>query len=251
MFKLEALNIFRDVSNLSVSPELWQDIVKALDQSEFFVLLASPEAAKSKWVNKEIEYWITHKPKGTLLIALVNGQITWDENKADFDWNTTDALPQILSGLYLNEPNYANFKTFKTEKETTLNNIEFQEEIAKLAAPLHKKTVGQLIGIQEKQFRKKIFLRNLIAVSLTGLLIIVTYLALKFKQELTKAEIQLQASRLGVEALESERIDPTLSIEKLIDAFNLSGDSSLYSSAVTIYNRNYIYDRKISKPLKE
>ena len=44
-----ALWIFRDQTGLSVTPGLWSSIQTALDGSEYFVLLASPEAAASRW----------------------------------------------------------------------------------------------------------------------------------------------------------------------------------------------------------
>ena len=50
----QALRIFRDDTGLSVNPALWQSITNALDESEYFVLLASPGAAQSEWVNREI-----------------------------------------------------------------------------------------------------------------------------------------------------------------------------------------------------
>lgn len=42
-----ALRVFRDDASLSANPGLWSSIQSALDRSEFFVLLASPEAAMS------------------------------------------------------------------------------------------------------------------------------------------------------------------------------------------------------------
>jgi hypothetical protein len=60
-YKLRALHIFRDQTNLAGNPALWSSIREALDQSLFYILLASPEAAVSPWVALEAEYWI---PKG-------------------------------------------------------------------------------------------------------------------------------------------------------------------------------------------
>src|SRR4051794_23891843 len=39
-YKLRALHVFRDQSNLAVNPGLWSSITDALDTSSFFVLLA-------------------------------------------------------------------------------------------------------------------------------------------------------------------------------------------------------------------
>jgi hypothetical protein len=57
-----ALRLFRDDTSLSATPHLWPTIGQALTQSGHFLLLASPEAAGSKWVNKEVSYWLERKP---------------------------------------------------------------------------------------------------------------------------------------------------------------------------------------------
>lgn len=49
------LRLFVDESSLSANPHLWRSITDALDASRWFVLLLSPDAASSGWVNQEIE----------------------------------------------------------------------------------------------------------------------------------------------------------------------------------------------------
>jgi hypothetical protein len=49
-YRSRALRIFRDETSLSVSAHLWTSICQALDASQFFILLASPEAAASPWI---------------------------------------------------------------------------------------------------------------------------------------------------------------------------------------------------------
>ena len=63
-YKLRALHVFRDKTNLTVNPHLWSDITRALDQPEWFILLASPQAAASKWVAREVDYWLSRRPAG-------------------------------------------------------------------------------------------------------------------------------------------------------------------------------------------
>jgi hypothetical protein len=69
-YRIRALRIFRDDASLSANPGLWTSIQTALDKSEFFILLASPESAASAWVDKEVRYWLSRKPKTNLLIGL-------------------------------------------------------------------------------------------------------------------------------------------------------------------------------------
>src|SRR4030088_1058832 len=67
-YRRRALRVFRDDTSLAAAPELWSTIERALGESRYFILLASPEAAASKWVNKEVEHWLARNGPHTLLI---------------------------------------------------------------------------------------------------------------------------------------------------------------------------------------
>jgi hypothetical protein len=97
-YRLRALRVFRDDASLSANPGLWPSIEQALASSRFFILLASPEAARSKWVAQEATYWCRHKPLSNFLLALTDGELVWDEATRDFDWSRTTALPPSLRG---------------------------------------------------------------------------------------------------------------------------------------------------------
>ena len=60
-----ALHIFHNQTGLSTSPHLWSSIERALDSANWFVLLASPEAAQSEWVNRELAHWLAGKARRT------------------------------------------------------------------------------------------------------------------------------------------------------------------------------------------
>jgi hypothetical protein len=64
-YQRRALRVFRDDTSLSATPHLWPTIEQALEQSRFLIVLASPEAAASPWVGKEIAYWLEHKSAET------------------------------------------------------------------------------------------------------------------------------------------------------------------------------------------
>src|ERR1700744_2056669 len=59
--QLRALRVFRDDTNLEVAPDLWGKITEALDRARFMIVVLSPQAAQSYWVNKEISYWLQHR----------------------------------------------------------------------------------------------------------------------------------------------------------------------------------------------
>ena len=65
-WRWRAINVFRDETDLTAAPALWSRIANALDQSSHFILLASPEAAQSKWIKREIRYWLGDQNAGAL-----------------------------------------------------------------------------------------------------------------------------------------------------------------------------------------
>src|ERR1700729_152844 len=53
-YQRQALRIFRDQTTLAANPDLYATIERALQQSGNFILLASPAAARSPWVRREV-----------------------------------------------------------------------------------------------------------------------------------------------------------------------------------------------------
>src|SRR5258705_4248702 len=76
-YRRRALRVFRDDTSLTASPQLWPSIEQALARSRYLILLASPEAAASPWVAKEVIYWLDRKSIDSLLIALTEGKLVW------------------------------------------------------------------------------------------------------------------------------------------------------------------------------
>lgn len=56
---------------LPPGPDLPKLIKNALDVSRFFVLLASPDAVKSDWVNDELRIWVVEKSQTDRLIVVL------------------------------------------------------------------------------------------------------------------------------------------------------------------------------------
>src|SRR5215216_3354415 len=73
-YRLRSARVFLDDVSLSASPCLWTSIEEALGRSRWLILMASPEAAASKWVNRELEWWLEHKPAQQILVVLTSGE---------------------------------------------------------------------------------------------------------------------------------------------------------------------------------
>jgi hypothetical protein len=92
-----------------------------LDGADFFVLLASPHAAQSRWVGRELEYWLERKGSERVLIALTGGEIAWSDAHGDFDWERTTALPRALSGALAEEPRYTELRFARRDEYLSLD----------------------------------------------------------------------------------------------------------------------------------
>jgi hypothetical protein len=213
-YKLRALNVFRDHTDLSTSPHLWESIENVLAVSEYFLLLASREAAASKWVGMEIRYWLEHKSAETLLLVVTDGEIAWDDGSGDFDWSKTTAIPRSLEGVFEMEPLYVDLRDVRTDANLSLENSRFRECLLPLAAALHHTTVGNMVGEEVRQHRKTLRIRNTSISTLTALFIAALIAALVAFDQKNLADERFRrakASELAARAALVEDRDPTLS----------------------------------------
>ncbi|MET0417938.1 MAG: TIR domain-containing protein [Actinoplanes sp.] len=148
-----ALWIFRDQTGLSVTPGLWSSIQTAMDGSKYFVLLASPEAADSPWVNKEIEHWVATKSPQRLLPVLTGGEWGWDAATGDFTADST-AVPAALRGVFVEEPLYLDLRWARDDLHLSLRHARFRDAIAQLAAPMHGVSKDELESEDVRQLRR-------------------------------------------------------------------------------------------------
>lgn len=147
-YRLRALSIFRDETNLSASPHLWQSIVDDLNQARWFMLLASPEAARSKWVARELLWWLEHRESDHILILLTDGELHWDDAAAnpDFDFTRTTAVPAELKGVFSEEPHFIDLRSLRLDTQLTLKHTAFRAALLKIAAPLHGRSPEAMDG---------------------------------------------------------------------------------------------------------
>jgi WD40 repeat protein len=220
---------------LSANPALWSSIERALQASAFFILLASPEAAHSRWVDREIAYWLRHKPRTNLLIALTDGEAVWDEAAGDFDWDRTTAVPRSLKGVFEEEPRYIDLRWARLSEDVSLHNPRFRDAVADLAAPLHGRAKDELVGEDVRQHRRTVRLtRAAITVVVTFALLAAssTVLALRQLDQTRRArnEAELRArvatSRLLARvAMDNLNDRPALALLEGLKAFQTADTS--------------------------
>ncbi|MER8070739.1 TIR domain-containing protein [Streptomyces sp. NPDC094034] len=176
-----ALRIFLDKATLSADPGLWSRLEQALGESEYLILLASPESAGSDWVNKEISWWRKGSRANKLLLVVTGGELHWDRAAGDFDWDRSTCLPRALQGHFPEEPRWLDLRWMGADHPGDPRDPRFLDCVADLAATLHDRPKDELIGEDVSQRRK---LRNFrwimqgLAITLGIALIVATVSAL-------------------------------------------------------------------------
>ena len=173
-YRLRAMRVFRDKTSLAMTPELWPSIQNALSESEYFLLLASPQAAQSPWVQKEVDWWLEHRTAQTLFIVLAEGDVVWDSTTEDFNWPKTDALSPILQGKFKNEPLYVDLRWAKTTENLSLRHSQFRPGVLNIAATLLGRPKDELDGEDVQQHRRFLTITKLVVVALTLLTLLLT-----------------------------------------------------------------------------
>ncbi|MEZ5181499.1 MAG: toll/interleukin-1 receptor domain-containing protein [Acidimicrobiales bacterium] len=149
-----ALEVFRDETGLAVNPDLWASICAALDVSGWFVLLCSPDAARSEWVGKEVERWVAARGSDRLLLVVTDGSLVWDDRAGDYDPERSTALHPALRGVFRSEPRHIEMQWARSETDLTIRHPRFRDQIAEIAAPMHGLTKDDLEGEDVRQQRR-------------------------------------------------------------------------------------------------
>jgi WD40 repeat protein len=215
-YRRRALRVFRDDTSLSVTPSLWTSIEEALDASDYFVLLASPSAATSKWVGRELEHWKATKPVERILSVLTDGEWLWDADSGGFDVTRSTAVPaSLLSGVFSEEPRHLDLRWARDEAQLTLRHSRFRNAIAELAATIRQTSKDELEAEDLRQHRRALRLAWSAAAVLAGLVVVASvasFIALRKQQEAV-AQARIARSReLATSAVSQLTADPQLSL---------------------------------------
>ena len=143
MGQLNALRVFRDTTDMAANPNLWGKVTDAMDRSRYLIVVLSPRAAASEWVNKEVAYWLEHRGPDQLLLVVAEGHLHYDEATGRFDPQRSDvALPVLTEpGVLAAEPFYVDVSA---DAPWDPHAPTFRDKVTDLAAPIHGKSKYEL-----------------------------------------------------------------------------------------------------------
>jgi WD40 repeat protein len=202
--RLRAVSVFRDQSDLALTPGLWSTISTALDDSRYFILLACPESAASIWVNREVAHWCDTKGTDHLLVVVTGGELAWDPDVGDFSEGST-AVPAALRARFTEEPLYLDLRWARDSPELTLRLSRFRAAIAQIASPIRGLPPDELEGEDIRQHRRARLLARTVVVTILVLAVVSIVAAIIAVGNARRAERRAREAlgrQLGLAALD-------------------------------------------------
>ncbi|MGE0816765.1 MAG: TIR domain-containing protein [Vicinamibacterales bacterium] len=243
-FRLRSMRVFRDKTSLAMSAELWPSIEAALQQAKYFVLMASPEAAASAWVQKEVDWWIGHRGPDSLFLVLTDGDLVWDSTAGDFNVARSTAVPASLHGRFAGEPLYVDLRWAKSASALSLRHSRFRAAVLDVAAALLDRPKDELDGEDIRQHR-----RTTAVASAAALLIAAAALVATWQAYLASQRYQIALSRqLAAEALNHLDSQPDLGLLLAVAATEVRDTVEARSSLLHALESSPWLDRILARP---
>ena len=246
-YRRRALHIFRDATALTPEAPLPAVIESAIAQSRYLILLASPKAAASPWVQREVETWLQEHGVDRLLLVLTGGTLNWSEATGDFDRDNSTALPPQLFGAFAAEPLFIDLCNAADTATSVENDPRFRDAIATLSAAIQQRPKDDLVGEDLVQHRRTLRIAWGAAGLLAALAIatsIVSIWAVQQRDIAEARELQARAGQLAADAsrLLSEQPDQTelatlLAIQSVGFAPSGNGQRALVAAAKLLPGR--------------
>jgi WD40 repeat protein len=152
--RLRAMRVFRDDASLSANPDLWSSIETALHDSRWFLLLASPEAAASPWVDRETQWWLENAPRSRLLVVVTAGEIRTDDRTGRFNPDGSTSLPPALMSTLAGVPRWIDARWARRAPEISMEHDLLQRTVADVASAVHGRPKDELYGDAVREHRR-------------------------------------------------------------------------------------------------
>ena len=203
--RLNALRVFRDSTDMAANPDLWGKVTDALDRSRYLIVVLSPQAAASEWVNKEVVYWLERRGLDQLLMVVAEGHLHWDAATQRFDPDRSDAALPVLTerGVLVAEPLHVDVSGDAPWDPLAPT---FRDKVTDLAAPIHGKSKYELASDDVREQRRFRRLRRAAIAGMAVLTIIALAAAVVAVAQRREAVQQRQQAVQQRNAAEARRL---------------------------------------------
>lgn len=215
-YRARTRRVFLDNSVLAAESDLTQAILDGLGQAENFLLLASPAAAESTWVDKEVAWWLENRDRAKLFVLVTDGEVEWRNGVLA----RGSALPKALHDIP--EPRCVDLRGVR---KLDLRDPKWESVLADVVAPLDGVEKAELIGHHVRERRRtRRTVRATISV-LVVLLVAAVIFAVRSQQESNRARQQTMVAtsrQLVAQAAAIRDTRPNTARQLLAQAYRLS-----------------------------
>lgn len=232
--RARARRLFLDDSNLAIAPDLWSEIEHALSTSRCFLLLASPEAAASVWVDREVQWWLDNRSVDRLYVLLTEGKIIWDDSRQRVDCRTT-ALPPSLMDAMRREPLWIDLTELRGARQDE-QALKWEDRIAEIVSSVDEVPKDAIVGEHIRQGRRT---RRIVAgvIGLLSALLIVALIAMTVayvqSANAQARALQSTARQLVADATGLRDSQPDLARQLLVQAYRIAASDPTTADLVT------------------
>lgn len=170
----ENWRIFRDVSELQSSSDLSEDIVNAIENSEFLIVICSPKYTESKWCMQELTRFreLHDNTNKNIITLLVSGEPheAFPEELTYTEMTTTDDKGEEVKVKVEVEPLAANIKADSLKESMK----KLDTEYLRIAAPLLECDFNDLY---QRERRREAARRRRIFAVVSGVLSLITVIS--------------------------------------------------------------------------
>ncbi|MEU0882319.1 hypothetical protein ABZ345_27220 [Lentzea sp. NPDC005914] len=216
-YRPRARRVFLDNSVLAAESDLTQAILDGLANAENFLLLASPASARSRWVAKEVAWWLENRDRRSLFVLLTDGEAVWDNGILDKE--RTTALPEVLHDIP--EPRCVDLRVVRADPRDP----GWESVLADVVAPLDGIEKSELIGHHVRERRRT---RRTVAATisvLTVLLVAAVIFAVRSEQQSDRAQQQTLVAtsrQLVAQAAAVRDSRPNIARQLLVQAYRMA-----------------------------
>ncbi|HEX6785807.1 MAG TPA: TIR domain-containing protein, partial [Acidimicrobiales bacterium] len=251
-YRLRAMAVFRDQSDLALTPHLWSTIVTKLDQSRYLVVLASPESAASAWVNKEVSHWCDTRGTEALLLVVTGGEIAWDDATNDFTPASTAVLP-ALRGRFTEEPLYHDLRWARDTPDLSLHLSRFRGAVALVASTIRGVAPDDLESEDVRLHRRARRLAKAAVTVVVVLALLASAAAIAAVRNAQRADRRAReaiARQVGLEALDepASALDRALLLSLAAAGLDKDAGSGRFRSSRMLIGRYSRLDTILSAP---
>ena len=209
--------VFLDKAELPASSNLNETLIEALDQAEYLIVIASPHAAISKWVNAEVRHFIATGRRERIIYLVVAGEPLAISN--NFDEALEAFPPATLEVVESNgEPLWADLRANADGRSLAY---------AKIVAGLIGTSVDVVLQ-REKQRRRRAIAGALVTLAVLALPVLAYVWHLQEQSNISQLETRIEEIRNLRFAGQNDQVITELAEQlKWLEAKNLQPPVSL------------------------